>query len=240
MLINNTYFEEAKSWYQERFELQQLKAKRWFAAFLIMATIALLALIADITLLPLKTLVPMIIHANPTTGETWVEKPDDKTYVPETEAQVQADVVRYITHRESYMAADINQRYHLVLLLSAPVVGKQYSEEQANSNEQSPINVLKQDGRRTVSIEDVVFIDKSGLDEKRHFDKPTQNIAKVDYITTTEDENHRLKTDYWVATISWEYHGRPATQQAAWDNWNGFQVTGYRTDLRNITSKNSH
>lgn len=238
MSVSPDYFQEAKDWYQERFELEQLRSRRWFAAFIVTGLIALLALIADICLIPLKTLVPMIIHANPVTGEVWIEKPSEKTYLPETEAQVQADLVRYIIGRESYMAADLNQRYKQTILLSDSTVGKQYANEQANSNKKSPVNVLGHEGRRTVKIEDIVFLDKAGLEEIRHFDKASQNLAKVDFTTITHDANNQAKTEYWVATISWKYTGLPNNQQDAWDNWNGFQVTSYRVDQRNINSKN--
>ena len=237
MLEKENYFEEAHSWFHEQFESEKVKVTRLLIALGFVSVFALLALVADILLLPLKTWVPMIIHTNAVTGEAWVQRPSEKTYVPETEAQVQSDLVRYVTQRESYMSADINQRYKTVLLLSHPSVAKQYSDEQANSNKSAPVNVLGKEGIRTISIEDIVFLDKAGVDEVRHFNTPSRNLAKVDFVVTTEDEQHQISKAYWVATMSWQYKGEPTNKEAAWDNWNGFQVTSYRADLRNISTK---
>lgn len=228
-----TYFEAAKDWYYDRYQSFHLQANRWFAAFLFCCLIICLLIAALIILLPLKTLVPLVIHQNNLTGEIWVEHPKTN-YVPVNAAQVEFDIVRYITARESFSAADLNQRFHQVILLSAGDVGKIYSEDQSNNNPHSPVNSLGNSGSRVVHIEDIIFIDKSNLQELRHFRQPSQNLAKVDFTTTTIDHAGNRKIENWVATIGWIYRGMPTDQQDAWDNWNGFIVTTYRVDSRNI------
>ena len=98
----------------------------------------------------------------------WLDRPQT-AYVPANDAEVQSDIVRFITLHQSYSAADINQRFNLVMLLTSSQVGKQYDADQSNSNKISPINLLGQEGLRTVHIEDIVFIDKSGIHEVRDF-----------------------------------------------------------------------
>lgn len=229
------YFEMGRDWFYDRYETAQILANRWFIAFLGASVLVILLTISISVLLPLKTLVPMIIHQNTTTGEVWVTQPKTP-YVPETEAQTQADIVRYITSRESYTSADINQRFHLVMLLSNSNVGKNYADIQSNGNKKAPINTLGREGLRTVTIEDIVFIDKAGIEELRRFNGRTENLAKVDFTTTTTNSDGVKTNESWVATIGWVYTGMPQNQQDAWDNWNGFKVTTYRVDPHNKNS----
>ena len=231
--LNEAYFNAGKDWYFDRYEAIKIQSNRWFLGFIVSMLFSITLVIALITLFPLKTLVPLIIHQNTTTGEIWVDHPKD-TYVPANDAEVQSDIVRYITSYKSYTSADINQRFHLVMLLSANSVAKQYADEQGNSNKSSPVNVLGQDGIRTVRVEDIVFIDKAGTKEVREYRVPAHNLAKVDFTTTTIDHAGNKKIDSWVATIGWTYKGMPSSQNDAWDNWNGFTVTTFRVDPKNI------
>lgn len=231
------YFNDARSWHDDLLETARLNARRWFCAFCAAGVLAILLTACLIVLMPLKELVPIVIHQNTQTGEIWVDKPSHD-YQPETPAQTQADIVRYVTNRESYSAVDINQRFNLVMLLSNPDVAGQYSDSQANSDPQAPVNTLGEKGLRLVHVEDVVFMDKSNpaTPPIRHFHQAPSNLAKVDFTTETTDKSGAKSTQYWVATIGWTYKGLPKNKEDAWDNWNGFVVTTYRVDQRNVTA----
>lgn len=231
---DEAYFKLARDWFYERFEEANIKANRWFLAFLVTSFLLILSIVSCTLLFPLKTLEPMLIHHNSTTGEIWITKPKTP-YIPETDSETQSDIVRYIINRESYSLSDINQRFHLVTLLSNADIAKQYADEQSNSLSTSPINTLGEKGTRTIKIEDIIFIDKTGTKEIRTYKQKSQNLAKVDFTTTTTYPNGAKQIDYWVATLGWIYRGLPNNQQDAWDNWNGFQVTTYRVDQRNVT-----
>lgn len=231
---DQAYFEAAQDWFHDRYESVQIQANRWFIGFVASTLLSVVLVILLVTLFPLKTLVPLIVQKNAETGEMWVKRPQTP-YTPANDVEVQADLVRYLTLYNSYTAADINQRFRLVTLLSANQVAKRYEEGQSNNNEGSPVNVLGKDGIRTVKVEDIVFIDKAGTREVKDFNEPSHNLAKVDFITTTIDHLGNKKVQPWVATISWVYRGIPTEQQEAWDNWNGFTVTMLRIDPKNIT-----
>lgn len=236
--LDKTYFKAGQDWYFERYESLRVQSNRWFVAFLASGSLAILLTIVLIILMPLKTLVPLVVHQNTTTGEVWIDRPKTR-YTPINDAQVESDIVRYITARESYSAMDLNQRFHLVMLLSAGNVGNQYANEQANGNKSAPVNLLGTEGTRTIKIEDIVFIDKANTQQLRHFKQPSQNLAKVDFTTTVTDPAGNKKSEAWVATIGWVYRGMPADQQEAWDNWNGFTVITYRVDPRHVGQPNN-
>jgi type IV secretion system protein VirB8 len=230
---DNQYFKLAKDWHFERIEAAKLNSNRWFLCFIIACLINITLSIAIIILTPLKTLVPLVIHQNVITGEAWVEK-SSMPFIPANDAQTQSDIVRYITSRESYTAADLNERFSLITLLSNSQIAKSYALEQSNDNKLSPVNVLGTNGTRTVHIEDIVFIDNQNMSEPRRFKIPASNLAKVDFLVTTTDQNGIKKNEPFVATIGWIYKGLPNNEQDAWNNWDGFTVTTYRVDERNV------
>lgn len=228
----------AQDWQYDRHQSVLVSRNRWFLACIINTGLNIALGIIIISLLPLKKEIPFVIHENTKTGEFFVTKPAT-TYRPETDAQTQADITRYIVHRESYMATDLNQRFRIVMLLSSNTVANDYANSQANLNKNSPVNLLGEKGMRIIHIEDIVFLDKEESKELHHFKTPAHNLAKVDFTTTTTDKEGRTLTHYWVATLSWKYFGLPDNQADAWDNWSGFTVTSYRVDQRNIAPTHS-
>ncbi len=231
---DSAYFEEARNWHYDKYAQAYVRGNCYQLAFYIQTGCLILTLIILVILLPLKTLVPIVIHKNEKTGEVWVDKPANN-FVPSTDAETQADLVRYIIVRETYSAADLNQRYHQVLLTTNSDIANDYANSQADNNPKSPVSLLGANGSRTVQVEDVVFIDKSGSDTQyRHFKQPAKNLAQINFTTTTTMPNSAPILQHWVATIGWEYKGLPENKADAWDNWNGFTVTNYRVDQRNI------
>lgn len=225
------YFKEAKDWYFDRYESAEMAANRWFMAFLAAFSVVLLLVGTLFILLPLKTLVPIVIHQNTKTGEVWVSPP--KTLkIPPNSAEVEADITHYIIARENYFLDDLNERFHEVLALSNSRVAKTYVAFESTTNSASLINQLGRRGSRTVHIEDVVFLDRAGTHEIRPFPIPSENLAKVDFTTETTDKAGIVQEAAWVATLSWDYRGLPSTQEAAWMNWNGFTVTHYHVEPR--------
>lgn len=237
--MNIKYHEEGRAWFEENYENAKIVGNRWFVGCMASLFTSVLLSVCLIVLLPLKSLVPLIIHQNSVTGEVWVTHPKTP-FVPENDAEVQSDIVRYMTARESYTAADLNQRFQLVTLLSANDIARTYANEQSNANPKAPVTVLGAEGTRTLHIEDIVFLDKSGLQELRHFKGKSQNLAKIDFITTTTEKSGHKINQAWVATLAWEYKGLPNNQVEAWENWNGFTVTTYRVDPRNLQSTDSN
>ena len=224
---NHAYFEAAKDWHYDKYAQAYVRGNRYQFAFYIQTGCLILALLTLVMLLPLKTLVPIVIHKNEKTGEVWVDKPVNN-FVPPTDAETQADLVRYVIARETYSAADLNQRYHQVLLTTSDSIVNDYADAQADNNPKSPVHVLGMNGACTVQVEDVIFIDKSSSDTQyRHFKQPARNLAQVNFTTTTTMPNSTPIIQHWVATVGWEYRGLPDDKADAWDNWNGFTVTHY-------------
>lgn len=233
--LESDYFADAKDWAYERYKIQEVMANRWQLAFWVAMGFGVLLVVLLVMLLPLKSWQPIVIRHNTQTGEVFVDQ-THMDYLPNTSSEVQSDLMRYVVARETYSAVDSQLRRVQVRDSSSPSVAKSYVQLQDRNNPNSPFVLYGSHGLRTVKVEDIVFLD--GIGSSRHEKKKQHRthvptLAKVDF-KTTETKRQTTITRYWVATIQFQYLGTPAEKEAAWLNWNGFTVTSYRVDQRNI------
>lgn len=229
---DNNYFHAAKDWKTERYDLQQLRANRWCTAFIIQTVVAILLAASIVILLPLKTIIPITVYKNSDSGDIWVNIPD-KDAQPSSKAQVESDLIQYIVLRETYALADLSERYKKIAFQTDTALLQSYYHSQSSHNPASPIRKWGKLGTRSVHVEDIIFLNKTNNEHSTFSDKPSSNLAKIDFTTTVDMHGEKTKK-HWVCTIQWEYRGTPKTQSAAWNNWNGFTVTYYRIDQRNL------
>lgn len=224
-------YDLVQDWAYERYFNQLVTANRWQLAFWLQLSICLILGMLIFALLPLKTWEPIIVHRNSQTGEIWVESARDNA-LPINTAEVEANLVSYVVNRETYSYFDLNSRYKQIIYSSSPSVAKLYESLQNPNNPNSPMNVFGKEGTRIIKVQDVVFLDTHDESNRRKA-RNTQNLVKIDFVTT-ETKGLTTTQKYWVATMSWDYVGTPKEKEAAWYNWNGFMVTHYRVDQRNI------
>ena len=223
-------YASAQDWAYDRYHSQAVIADRWQLAFWIQLILSLILAIAIIIILPLKSWEPIVIQRNTQTGEVWVDSPHTQ-HLPALASEVESDLVRYVIARETYAHQDAGARYQQVRYSSSPEVIKIYENLFSNTNLHHLQSLYGDSGMRTIKVEDVVFL--TSPESASIHQANTHNLAKIDFITT-DTQGQTSKEQYWVATISWEYLGTPTTKAAAWSNWNGFTVTYYRVDQRNI------
>lgn len=228
------YFEEAKDWAYERYQIQEVMANRWQLAFWLAMIVSMLLLAGYFFLLPLKSWEPIVINHNAQTGEVWVNSLKNH-YLPETSSEIESDLVRYVVARETFSLIDNIMRSRQVQYTSSTEVAKFYNQNQDSNNPQSSIRMYGSKGIRTVKIQDIVFLDNfnKAVGSKTDQADEIPTLARVDFITT-ETRNNATIQKYWVATVKFEYNGVPEEKEVAWLNWNGFTVTSYRVDQRNI------
>lgn len=229
---SSEYFEAAANWASDRVELLEVTANRWQFAFWGMLVCLLVAIGAVAGLTPLKTVEPIIIQKDLQTGEVFV-KPGEPGNLVKTQQETESDCVRYVVSRETYSLMDEEVRYRQVQYMSARDVFTPYVEARRSTNSESFQAALGENGLRTVTVEDVVFLDASDPSLSPEHRAVIPPIAKVDFMTIETSGQTKIKK-YWVATLRFEYLGTPDTKEAAWANWDGFTVTSYRVDQRNI------
>lgn len=234
---SKSYFEEANDWATERYHMQSLSTHRWQLAFWCQLGFSMVLALSLLCLMPLKSWEPLIIERNLQTGEIFTH-PATVDNLPKIQAEIEADLVRFVTSYETYDAADEGPRYRKVQFMSSPDVFMPYEVSHHLGNEDSFEATFGKKGTRTVRVEDVIFIDAT--DPRRYQSKKESKkaqrvppIAKVDFVTT-ETLGQKVVIKHWVATLNFEYLGTPDNKEASWSNWSGFTVTSYRVDQRNV------
>jgi type IV secretion system protein VirB8 len=226
------YFKHAKSWSDDVFGAVEQSRNRYKTAFLGSILLNSLALIAVVTLSQIQTLVPLLVH-HYDNGVMTVE-PLKNDNAPINKAQIESDIVRYITNRESYDMSSYRSQYSLISMLSGESVLRQFNQEQDKSSKESPINLLGTTGFREVHVYSINFIDTLMHNEK-DIHKDHQNLAEVVLTLADVDKSTGHKTvKHYSAMISWQYTEPSSAPDVRWNNWDGFLVTRYSKQLRNV------
>lgn len=213
---------KAENWAYDQYYSSNIKAKKYLLGIIAQFIIIFLLLIAFIVLLNKQTLVAIPIRINESLNTVKIENPN-KINFEMNEAMIQSDLIRYVKSKETYNFEDLNYRLRYLQITTESNLFNNIRKENNDISLNSIINNLGKKGTRSVDIQDVIFLQKE--------DTNHQNLAKIDFMTTTIIDN-KVDTDYFVATISWKYLGTPEDLDLAWDNWNGFMVTMYRVDKR--------
>jgi type IV secretion system protein VirB8 len=227
----NDYFKQARRWADDNFARIEISRNRYQVAFMLAMGLNVCSVIALTVLANLQTLVPMMIHHYPN-GITLVEPLTQKN-APLNKTQVESDIVRYITNRESYDLSSYRAQFDLVNLLSSHAVNQDYLKEQDKSSKEAPIHVLGTSAYRTVHIYSINFLDNLIFNEK-DLPKNHHNLAEVVFTLTDVDKaSGKETTKHYNALISWRYTKPSDAPDVRWKNWDGFQVTRYSKQVRN-------
>jgi len=229
---SHDYFRLARHWSDDFYAAMLTSRNRWRALSLYaLVPLSVILLFCVVTLIPLQHLEPLLIH-HYEDGQV-VVMPFKQGAAPLSRAQIDSELVRYVINRESYSAASYQEQYALINLLSDSGVAEQYRQDQSASNKNSPINRLGNTGYQSVHIESVVFLDNKGRNKRG--DTRHHNLAQVNFTLTDVDKTTGTTVHVPLTVlISWEHRGTPRHPNEAWRNWNGFTVTHYRVDQRNI------
>ena len=216
------YYKQGATWDQEIIANALLSKKRaWIFAFLCMG-ISVLSLLTLILILPLKTFEPYVITVDRSTGYLEVAKGLNDTTLSQDEAITEANLVKYVSLREQYNPAILEQNYEAVSMMSDEKALKEYRELWAETNPNNPSRRLRNKGSIDIKIKSVSFI--------------TDKTASVRFLREVR-ENDRTKVSEWNAVIQFRYSQKPMQMKDRFSNPLGFQVITYRVNpevLENI------
>ncbi|HAT8326761.1 TPA: hypothetical protein GDD11_11880 [Legionella pneumophila] len=226
----NRYFKEAKTWADDNFGRIHQSRNRYQAAFLAAMGMNGIALVVIGMLAHYQTIIPLLVH-HYDHGVTTVEAMKNVN-TPINRAQVESDIARYIQHRESYDVSSYRAQFELIHLLSNNTVAKEYASDHDAANKASPIHVLGTEAKREVRIYSINFLD-SVLANEQDLHKDHHALAEVVFsLIDTDKMTGKTTRAHYNALISWQYTTPPASPEARWLNWDGFEVTRYSKQLR--------
>ena len=233
-MVKPNYFAQACSWADDRFGTIEASRNRYRAAFLLALLLNSALALAIAMMMPLKQTEPLLIH-HYSNGLTMVEPIKDKQQLI-NQAQIESDLVRYVVNRESFDVSSYRAQFELVNLLSASDVARDYVDTQRKNNPKSPLNELGTQISRAVHIYSINFIDRESLNatEKHAKAKNHRDLAEVVFAMLDKNKSGTEVAHHYTALISWRYLGMPTAPEARWKNFNGFEITRYTLQQRNI------
>ena len=209
------YFKEGETWEQEIIaNAFQSRNRAWMLSFFSMA-IAVLSLVTHLLILPLKTYEPYVVTVDRSTGYLEVTKGLYQGDLTQDEAITQANLVKYITLRESYNPSVLRENYDQTLLMSQENALKEYQQLWNGKNPNNPSIVLGRKAAIDIKIQSVSFIN--------------DKTASVRFQRELK-ENNQTKVSYWTAIVDYHYSQKPAKMADRFLNPLGFQVTSYRVN----------
>jgi len=230
---NADYFELARSWSDDYYTVMRASRNRYRLMFISAAVLCGILGLAMIPLAHNHEYVPLLVH-HYDSGVVTVDQAN-KHYVPESQAEVESELVRYIVNRESYDPTSFSEQYQLVTLMSDNTVSREYHQAQNSDDQSSLIATLGNQFVRSVNIQSVNFLDKESLNQKEKHHQDHKNLAEVNFIVTDKNvkSGKEIQTPY-VAIVSWTHEGIPNDPETRWMNWNGFTVTNYQRNQRTL------
>ena len=211
----------AREWEYHAHGAVEVERNRWFVAAIVAGLLAALAMAALAMLLPLQKLVPLAVTVDSRTGlVTSVEYGRNVAELTQKEAIQRSDVARYVTARETYDPRDLATNAKLVLVMSDASVWRQYEEEIAQYNGNSPMRRYGSKVRRRIEVSTVLPLPAS------------ENTYQVRYVAIEESLGSQILPVErpYVATVRFRYSDRPLSNEDRILNPLNFRAVAYRTD----------
>lgn len=223
---HNTPDEVAYSFEEEVFFSLRRQRNIWA----LVATLSLLLAIFCIgfvaLLLPLKEVRPYLVMVDKTTGEAERLAQVEPLSLSEQEAVIQAELVRYVTDRETYDVADNATRIPDVLNRSSDQAAESLRALWNSANEDYPPELYEDRNRLKVTVVSMSLLGDSH--------------AQVRFRKTLEESGLADIERDFVATVRFAFEPKVERNlQAVWANPLGFKVSNYRVDAETLNHRGS-
>ena len=226
------YFQKTKSWVDECQADREVTLSWFKLGFGTSMSLNILLVIAVTSLASIQTLVPMLVH-HYDNGVVTVD-PMKEGVAEVNQGQIESDIVRYITSRESYDESSYRAQFDLVTQMSNQAVVKEYFSSQSKSSPDNPIKKFGTDIERSIHVYSLNFLDRASKN-KNDLTKNHHELVEVTFkVIDKSKSTGQVKETPYNALLSWRYTGMPETPSQRWLNWAGFEVTRYSKQLRNV------
>lgn len=192
---------------------------RWIAGGSL--AIALAAVVALVLILPVKEIRPYVVMVDRTTGASEQVVQTRPADLSEQEAVRQAELVRYVTDRETYDAGDNAERIPQVLASSDAQAAASLRSLWNAGAEDYPPGLYGRDVLITVKIVSIALLD--------------ENTAQVRFTRRLEKPGTPPIERDFVATVGFAFQPKVERRlEEVWRNPLGFRVTNYRVDAETL------
>ncbi|WP_323123170.1 virB8 family protein [Burkholderia alba] len=211
-----TYFDQALAFEQSKHDTQKQMTRIAWRVAIAAGALALVSILGSAGLVLLKKPTPpVVIRDNTATGNVTVIDVARSGAVKFGELEDRADLRRYVELRESYDWETIQDAFDTVTLLNSPREQDMYAGLYNHPN--APQKVLTDKFRVIAKVGAITFV---GTTAQVFFSKKILALSG----------SVPPKTEYWVATITYDHADLPASSHDLTLNPTGFKVTSYLVD----------
>lgn len=216
---NTSYSFEDEVFFQLRSQ-----RNRWMIVAILALIMAVVAMGVVLALLPLKEVKPYVIMVDKTTGAAEKIVQVRPVNLSEQEAVRQANLVSYVSDRETYDASDNETRIPDVLSRSQEQAKSSLITLWTRGSESYPPEVYAARSRVRVTVISITLL--------------TEKTAQVRFRKTLETEGEKPIERDFVATVGFVFKPKVERNlQAVWKNPLGFVVTNYRIDAETLSNR---
>jgi type IV secretion system protein VirB8 len=183
--------------------------------------IGLTAVVALALAVPLKEVRPYVVMVDRATGESEQVVSVRPTSLADQRAVLEAELVRYVTNRETYDPNDNPERIPLVDAMSLNQAQSSLRAIWNSGSDQYPPALYGDDTVITARVRSVSILD--------------EDTAQVRFVRHMEQEGTNPVERDFVAVVGYRFEPRTErTLDQVWRNPLGFTVTGYRIDAETL------
>ncbi|MFK5980826.1 MAG: type IV secretion system protein [Rhizobiaceae bacterium] len=221
---SRTSEEVTYSFEEEVFFQLQTQRNRWMYVAIISLILSVGCVGALLALLPLKEIRPYVVMVDKTTGAAEKIVQVQPLKLSEQEAVRQAELVSYVSDRETYDAFDNETRIPEVLTRSRNQARDSLVTLWTKGSESYPPSIYASRSRVRTTIVSITLL--------------TEKTAQVRFRKTLETQGEKPVQRDFVATVGFEFNPRVERNlEAVWQNPLGFVVTNYRIDAETLTNR---
>lgn len=225
-MAERTAEQTAYSFEDEVFFRLRSQRNRWMIVAIVALVLAVVAMGAVVSLLPLKEIRPYVVMVDKTTGAAEKIVQVRPVNLSEQEAVRQAELVSYVSDRETYDIADNETRVPDVLTRSQDQARSSLVALWTRGSPNYPPDIYSTKSRLRVTVVSITLL--------------TEETAQVRFRKTLETEGEKPVERDFVATVGFSFQPRiERNLQAVWKNPLGFVVTNYRIDAETLTNRNA-
>ncbi len=220
--MEDTHFEEARNWEEDRVEKLERSNRRAWRVAMAGTLIGLMGVGAVAALAPFKTVVPFVLRVDNNTGIVDVAhgliEGKEETY---DEAVDKYFIAKYIRFREAYLPETRKHDRHAIGLMSSSKVRQEYADfTDHRKNPKAPIALYGDTAEVDVQIKNISPI--------------RTNVAQVRYTKTVKRAGQESRPSHWVAVIAFKYSNANMKPEDRLISPLGFQATQYRNDPETV------
>ena len=210
----------AQTWETDELVRVRRASRIWQFFALGSLVVAGAACVAVALLTPLKTVEPIVIRVDKSTGSADIITRVDERTVSFNEVLDKYWLSRYVNYREEYSNAEAYGNYQAVSIMSTRDVGEAYYAQINPRNPKAPVNVYGKEGQVEIVVNSIAFL--------------SQGVAQVRFVRLEKAGSSPPRESHWIATIGYRYLTAPMKEKDRLVNPVGFQCNEYRLDSENV------